>query len=124
MKLIDTLLENDDQKRGKLVTNLEDIRFSDISRIFGKKMFGHNVPNPSDSSTVVNSEESLNRWKSGIREKYGNVMITLDNTGGVAWHDQIKINDEKFIADKESYSQGKANWLSQERQAGRTSGLD
>jgi hypothetical protein len=51
-------------------------------------------------------------------------MITLDNTGGVAWHDQIKINDERFIADKESYSQGKANLLSQERQAGRTSGLD
>ena len=119
MKLIDTLLENDDQKRGKLVTNLEDIRFSMISGLFGKKMFGHNVPNPSDSSTVVNSEESLNRWKSGIREKYGNVMITLDNTGGVAWHDQIKINDERFIADKESYSQGKANWLSQERQAAR-----
>ncbi len=124
MKLIDTLLENDDQERGKLVTNLEDLTFSDISRIFGKKMFGHNVPNPSDSSTSVNSEESLNRWKSGIREKYGNVMITLDNTGAASYWDQIKINDEKFLADKEQYTQRKSNWLDQERKAGRTSGLD
>tara|TARA_R110000851_G_scaffold314509_2_gene476603 strand:- start:1766 stop:2146 length:381 start_codon:yes stop_codon:yes gene_type:complete len=126
MKLTKAILNesNPDQNREKIETNLKDITYAMISGLFGKKMFGHNVPNPDDSSTSVHSEEALNRWKSGIGEKYGNVDITMDNTGGVAWYDQIKINNDQFINDKRSYTDSKASWLSGERQAGRSSGLD
>jgi hypothetical protein len=95
-----------------------------ISGLFGKMMFGYNLPNPDDSSTSIHNEEALNRWKSGIRERYGNVNITLDNTGGVPWYDKVKINNDQFINDKEVYTTRKGNWMNKERDAGRTSGLD
>jgi len=92
--------------------------------MFGKKpMFGFSLPNPDDSSRQVFDQESLDSWKAGIEKKYGNVNIKIDVEASSPW-EKIQVLDDKFRADKKSYTDGKAAWLDKERAAGRTSGLD
>ena len=123
MKLSDIILNEEPQPRQKVI-DLNSLTFDLLLSMFGKKpMFGFDVPNPDDSSTSIHDQESLDRWKAGIANKYGNVNIKIDTEGAYKW-DQIKILDDKFIADKKAYTAAKGAWLDKEREAGRTSGLD
>lgn len=123
MKLSDIILNEEQQPRQKTVS-LQDLSFDLLMSMFGEKpMFGFSLPNPDDSSTSIHNQEALDRWKAGIADKYGNVNIRIDTEVTSKW-DQIKILDDKFIADKKAYTAAKAAWIDKERQAGRTSGLD
>jgi hypothetical protein len=105
---------------------LDDLTADNIKNIFpkfGEKYGGLHFPNPSDSLTSVYDERSLEQWKDGTREKYGNVEIMLFPQEDI-WYKKIKINDPKFNSDKERYTKSKESWLSGEREAGRSSGLD
>jgi hypothetical protein len=105
---------------------LDDLTVGKIKEIFPK--FGENYgqlafPNPSDSLTQINSESSLERWKDETREKYGNVEVVFFPEETI-WFNKVKINNPEFIADKEASTGRKERWLSGERKAGRTGGLD
>ena len=119
MKLSKIILEEKTK-----VVKLEDLTWNLVTSILGEKpMFGFNFPNPDDSSTSIFGTDSLERWKSGIYEKYGNVNIKIDPTAKASF-DRIQVLDDKFKGDEKSYSDGKQAWLDAERASGRTSGLD
>ena len=106
------------------VTNLQGLTFDLIMSMFRKKpVFGFNLPNPDDSSRSIHNADDLENWKDGIEKKYGNVNIKIDTEASSPW-EKIQVLDDKFRADKKSYTAGKAAWLDKERAAGRTSGLD
>lgn len=105
---------------------LDDLTVDKIKEVFpnfGEKYGQLSFPNPNDSLTQINSQESLERWKDGTREEYGNVEVVLYPEETV-WFNKVKINDPEFIADKETSTKRKASWLDSEREAGRTGGLD
>lgn len=119
MKLSKIILEEKTK-----VVKLEDLTWNLVTSVLGEKpTFGFNFPNPDDSSTSIFGTDSLERWKSGIYEKYGNVNIKIDPTANASF-DKIQVLDDKFKGDKDSYSNGKQAWLDAERASGRTSGLD
>ena len=123
MKLSDIIFNEEPQPRQKVVS-LQDLTFDLVVSMFGKKpMFGFNLPNPDDSSRSIHDQESLDNWKEGIAKKYGNINLKVDTEASSPW-DKIQVLDDKFRADKKSYTAGKAAWLDKERAAGRTSGLD
>ena len=102
------------------VTDLKGLTWDVVTSIFGKvPMFGFHLPNPDDSSRMANNEEALENWKQGIMKKYGNVNIKID-TEAAAPFERIKVLDDKFIADKKSYTKRKGAWLEKEREAGRS----
>jgi hypothetical protein len=80
-------------------------------------------PNPDDSLTVVEHENMFNYWKEGTLRKFGNVIIELNPEEDV-WFNKVKIIDDKFLKDKESFNKGKQAWIDNEISQGRTSGLD
>ena len=123
MKLTNIILNEGPGPRQK-VLSLQDLSFDLLLSMFGKKpMFGFSLPNPDDSSTQVSDQEDLDSWKAGIEKRYGNVNIKIDVEASSPW-EKIQVLDDKFRADKKSYTAGKASWLDKEREAGRTSGLD
>lgn len=123
MKLSDIILNEEPGPRQKVV-DLNSISFDLLISMFGKKpMFGFSFPNPDDSSRQVFDQDSLDDWKAGVEKKYGNVNIKIDVEASSPW-EKIQVLDDKFRADKKSYTAGKAAWLDKERAAGRTSGLD
>lgn len=123
MKLSDIILNEGPGPRQKTV-DLNSLSFDLLLSMFGKKpMFGFSLPNPDDSSRQVSDQESLDSWKAGIEKKYGNVNIRIDVEASSPW-EKIQVLDNKFRADREKYTAGKAAWLDKERAAGRTSGLD
>jgi len=106
------------------VTNLEGLSWELVTSMFREiPMFGLNFPNPDDSARSVRNERDLESWKEGIMKRYGNVNIKIDTEVSSPW-EKIQVLDDKFRADKEKYTAGKAAWLDKERAAGRTSGLD
>ena len=123
MKLSDIILNEEPGPRQKTV-DLNSLSFDLLLSMFGKKpMFGFSLPNPDDSSRQVFDQESLDDWKAGIEKKYGNVNIRIDVEASSPW-EKIQVLDDKFRADKEEYTAGKAAWLDKERAAGRNSDLD
>lgn len=123
MKLSDIILKEEPQPRQKTV-DLKSLSFDLLMSIFGKRpMFGFQLPNPDDSTRSVFDQRSLDNWKEGIMTKYGNVNLRID-TEASSPYDKIQVLDDKFRADKKSYTAGKAAWLDKERAAGRSSGLD
>ena len=123
MKLVKILLGEEAQPKQKVV-DLNSITFDLLMSMFGEKpLFGFNFPQPDDSYRSIQNQESLDSWKSEIKEKYGNVNIKIDTEAASQW-DKIQILDDNFRADKEKRTAGKAAWLSKERGARRTSGLD
>ena len=123
MKLSDIILNEGPGPRQKTV-DLNSLSFDLLISMFGKKpMFGFSLPNPDDSSRQVFDQDSLDDWKAGIEKKYGNVNIKIDVEASSPW-EKIQVLDDKFRADKEKYTAGKAAWLDKERAAGRNSDLD
>jgi hypothetical protein len=123
MKLSDIILNEEPGLRQKTV-DLNSLSFDLLLSMFGKKpMFGFSLPNPDDSSRQVFDQGSLDDWKAGIEKKYGNVNIRIDVEASSPW-EKIQVLDDKFRADKEKYTAGKAAWLDKERAAGRNSDLD
>ena len=123
MKLTDIILNEEPGPRQKTV-DLNSLSFDLLLSMFGKKpMFGFSLPNPDDSSRQVFDQGSLDDWKAGIEKKYGNVNIRIDVEASSPW-EKIQVLDDKFRADKEKYTAGKAAWLDKERAAGRNSDLD
>jgi len=102
------------------VTDLEGLTWEMLTSIFGKvPMFGFHLPNPDDSTRRALDQASLENWKQGIMKRYGNVNLKID-TEAAAPFETIQILDDKFIADKKSYTKGKGAWLDREREAGRS----
>ena len=66
-------------------------------------------PNPDDSLTVIGDVNALEGWKERITKRYGDVDIELFPEEDT-WFDMVKIKDEEFKKDKESYidAKGKA----------------
>ena len=126
MKLTDIILNEGPGPRQK-VLSLKDLSFDLVSSMFPNigKGYGNSVafPNPDDSSRSVGSEQDLESWKASTAKRYGNINIKID-TEASKWWENIQVLDDKFRADKEKYTAGKAAWLDKERAAGRTSGLD
>ena len=123
MKLSDIILNEEPGPRQATV-KLSELTFDLLVSMFGKKpMFGFSLPNPDDSSRQVFNQDDLNDWKAGIEKKYGNVNIKIDVEASSPW-EKIQVLDDKFRADKNRYTAGKAAWLDNERGHGRTSGLD
>ena len=126
MKLTDIILNEGPGPRQK-VLNIKDLTFDLIKSMFPDigKGYSNSVafPNPDDSSRSVGDEQALESWKAETIKRYGNINIKID-TEADKWWDKIQILDDKFRADKEKYTAGKAAWLDKERAAGRTSGLD
>lgn len=128
-KIVDRDNEKDtvsEEATNKVSIMLDDLTVDKIKEVFpnfGEKYGQLSFPNPNDSLTQINSEESLERWKDGTREEYGNVEVVLYPEETI-WFNKVKINNPEFIADKETSTRRKASWLAGERGAGRTGGLD
>jgi len=123
MKLSDIILNEEPGPRQNTV-DLNSLSFDLLLSMFGKKpMFGFSLPNPDDSSRQVFDQDSLDDWKASIEKKYRNVNIRIDVEASSPW-EKIQVLDDKFRADKEKYTAGKAAWLDKERAAGRNSDLD
>jgi hypothetical protein len=115
-----------EEASNKVSIMLDDLTVDKIKEVFpnfGEKYGQLSFPNPSDSLTQINSQESLERWKDGTREEYGNVEVVFYPEETI-WFNKVKINNPEFIADKETSTRRKASWLAGEREAGRTGGLD
>jgi len=126
MKLTNIILNERPGPRQK-VLNIKDLTFDLIKSMFPDigQGYGSSVafPNPDDSSRSVSSEQDLESWKAETTKRHGNINIKID-TEAAYWWDKIQVLDDKFRADKEKYTAGKAAWLDKERAAGRTYGLD
>lgn len=119
----DPIYEEASNGVGIMLNDLTADKIKEIFPKFGERYGGIHFPNPSDSLTSVYDERSLEQWKDGTREEYGNVEVMFYPQEDV-WFNKVKINDPQFTADKEVYTKRKAGWLDGERGAGRTSGLD
>ena len=105
---------------------LDDLTIDNIKAIFpkfGEKYNQLHFPNPSDALTSVYDERSLNQWRDGINDRYGNVEVVF-YPEETMWFNKVKINNDKFKLDKELSIKAKSGFLDAEREAGRSSGLD
>lgn len=62
----------------------------------------------SDAQRSINSEETFNKVKKELSDKYGDVEIEVD--WSQPWFDQVKILDEKWVADHREYCNRKQAW--------------
>tara|TARA_R100001463_G_scaffold77090_1_gene131198 strand:- start:846 stop:2516 length:1671 start_codon:yes stop_codon:yes gene_type:complete len=102
---------------------LDDLDFDTVNYIFGGNL-GYGMdkdsvsfPLPSDSLRGVSVKSDFDSWKEETMGKYGNVEIELDPNAS-SWFNKVKINDKKFIADKEDYTQAKGRALQKDREMG------
>ena len=102
---------------------LSNLDFNTVNSIFGGNLgYGSDrdsvsFPLPSDAMRGVRSESDFKSWKEKTMDGYGDVEIELDPNASV-WFDKIKINDKKFIEDKEDYTQAKGRALQKDREMG------
>ena len=113
MKLLELLSE---QAQNMLST----VTYDYVASALGKPRFS--APNPDDSLRGINDEGDWEDWKSRTIHKWGDVEIKINPEAN--WFDQIVILDPAFNKRKDDYARAKGAWLDNERQAGRTSGLD
>ena len=62
----------------------------------------------SDAQRSINSEKTFNEVKKELSDKYGDVEIEID--WSQPWFDQVKILDEKWVADHRAYCNRKQAW--------------
>ena len=62
----------------------------------------------SDAQRSINSEDALNNVKVKLFKKYGDVEIEID--WSQPWFDQVRITDEKWVADHREYCNRKQEW--------------
>ena len=86
---------------------LDDLSYDIIDDMFGGRA---NFPNADDSSMQVTDDEDLSSWKIRTKSRYGNVIIRLDSEASSPW-ERIKVLDDKFIDDKNTYIDNKAQAL-------------
>ena len=91
----------------QLTIALDDITYDIIDDMFDGSV---NMPNPDDSSMQVQDDEDLSNWKIRTKSRYGNVNIRLDMDSSSPW-EKVKILDDKFIDDKNTYIDNKAQAL-------------
>ena len=98
------------------VLSINDLTFDLLKSMFPDitpGMGGIGFPTPSDASTMVGDEKSLERWKAETSDRYGNINIKIDTEASSPW-EKIQVLDDKFRDDKQSYIDGKAatlkNW--------------
>ena len=102
---------------------LSNLDFNTINSIFGGNLgYGSDrdsvsFPLPSDAMRGVRSESDFKSWKEKTMDGYGDVEVELDPNASV-WFDKIKINDKKFIEDKEDYTQAKGRALAKDSEMG------
>jgi len=83
-KNVDRILRGEEpiyeETSSKVSIMLDDLTADEVKKVFpnfGEKYGQLSFPNPNDSLTQINSQESLQRWKDQTREKYGNVQVVL-----------------------------------------------
>ena len=91
----------------QLTTSLDDLTYQTIEDMFDGEA---NFPNADDSSMQVQDDEDLSNWKVRTKSRYGNVNIRLDSESASPW-ERVKILDDKFIDDKNTYIDNKAQAL-------------
>ena len=102
---------------------LSNLDFNTVNSIFGGNLgYGSDrdsvsFPLPSDAMRGVRVKSDFDSWKEETMDGYGDVEIELDPNASV-WFDKIKINDKKFIEDKEDYTQAKGRALQKDREMG------
>jgi hypothetical protein len=127
MKLIDVIFEVDSNS-GNSNYKLDQLSFDIVKSVFpniDSSSYGSSIafPQPSDGMRMVHNSEDLESWKSETKERYGDVTVAFYPNAS-AWYDKVKVLDDKFIKDKDNYTNAKASWLDSERDAGRSYGLD
>jgi hypothetical protein len=120
---LNKIKENNGITQSIMLNDLTVDKIKQIFPTFGERSRLLSFPEPNDSYTSVNDERSLEMWKNDTRNTYGNVEVMFFPEETM-WYDKVKINDPKFISDKETYVKRKSNWLSREREIDRTGGLD
>ena len=102
---------------------LADLDFDDVNYIFGGNL-GYGMdkdsvsfPKPSDEMRGVSVKSDFDSWKEETMDRYGNVEVELDPNAD-SWFNKVKINDKKFIEDKEDYTQAKGRALQKDREMG------
>jgi hypothetical protein len=108
---------------GIMVDELTADKLKEIFPKFGEKYGNVYFPTGGDVLVSVSNENALEQWKNDTKTKYGNVEIIFHPQKS-GWSEKVEINNPEFIADKEASTGRKERWLSGERKAGRTGGLD
>ena len=91
----------------QLTIALDDLDYQTIEDMFDGSV---NLPNADDSSMQVQDDEDLSNWKVRTKSRYGNVNIRLDSESASPWT-RVTILDDRFIADKNTYIDNKAQAL-------------
>ena len=91
----------------QLTTSLDDLTYDIIDDMFDGSV---NMPNPDDSSMQVQDDEDLSNWKVRTKSRYGNINLRLDSEASSPW-ERIKVLDDEFIKDKNTYIDNKAQAL-------------
>ena len=113
--------------------NLDQLKFEDIVKLFRPKDYFNDVhfnrtqpdgqdgpfyrdglsfPNPSDASSVIGDMKSLEDWKEKTKRRFGNVKIILNPDAEEHW-EKVKVDDARFLQDKQSADAAKMNVLQQ-----------
>ena len=64
-----------------------------LKEVFTKKV---HMPNGGDSMRLVYDEDSFIRYKQQILNKYGDVILVMDNRKDVRWFDKVVIDCPDF----------------------------
>ena len=91
----------------QLTISLDDLDYQTIEDMFDGEVM---VPNNDDSNTQVQDDEDLSNWKVRTKSRYGNVNLRLDSESASPWT-RVTILDDKFIDDKNTYIDNKAQAL-------------
>ncbi|MDB4453246.1 hypothetical protein N9145_03585 [bacterium] len=103
--------EDDELDEGELprqlTTSLDDLTYDIIDDMFDGSVM---APNPDDSNMQIQDDEDLSSWKIRTKSRYGNINLRLDSEASSPW-ERIKVLDDKFIDDKNTYIDNKAQAL-------------
>ena len=91
----------------QLTTSLDDLTYDIIDDMFDGSVM---APNPDDSNMQIQDDEDLSSWKIRTKSRYGNINLRLDSEASSPW-ERIKVLDDKFIDDKNTYIDNKAQAL-------------
>ena len=91
----------------QLTISLDDLDYQTIEDMFGGSVM---APNPDDSNMQIQDDEDLSSWKIRTKSRYGNINLRLDSEASSPW-ERIKVLDDKFIDDKNTYIDNKAQAL-------------
>ena len=91
----------------QLTTSLDDLTYDIIDDMFDGSVM---APNPDDSNMQIQDDEDLSSWKIRTKSRYGNINLRLDSEASSPW-ERIKVLDDRFIDDKNTYIDNKAQAL-------------